>query len=89
MVTSIIIPINFLLLFLLFALTGGQAPTAIVLEDKGPYAQQFLSAMEHSHSFIIQQTTNADAQQTTNADAQNLMKKGQIVAIETVPGNFD
>jgi len=53
MITSIIIPINFLLLFLLFALTGGQAPTAIVLEDKGPYAQQFLSAMEHSHSFII------------------------------------
>jgi len=81
MITSIIIPINFLLLFLLFALTGGQAPTAIVLEDKGPYAQQFLSAMEHSHSFIIQQTTNADA--------QNLMKKGQIVAIVTVPGSFD
>ena len=81
MITSVIIPINFLLLFLLFALTGGQAPTAIVLEDKGPYAQQFLSAMEHSHSFIIQQTTSVDA--------QNLMKKGQVVAIITVPNNFD
>jgi len=81
MITSIIIPINFLLLFLLFALTGGQAPTAIVLEDKGPYAQQFLSAMEHSHSFIIQQTTSVDA--------KTLMKKGQIVAIVTVPANFD
>src|SRR6266487_869496 len=81
MITSVIIPINFLLLFLLFALTGGQAPTAIVLEDKGPYAQQFLSAMEHSHSFIIQQTTGVDA--------QNLMKKGQVVAIITVPNNFD
>jgi ABC-2 type transport system permease protein len=81
MITSVIIPINFLLLFLLFALTGGQAPTAIVLEDKGPYAQQFLSAMEHSHSFIIQQTTSVDA--------QNLMKKGQVVAIVTVPDNFD
>lgn len=81
MITSVIIPINFLLLFLLFALTGGQAPTAIVLEDKGPYAQQFLSAMEHSHSFIIQQTTSVDA--------QNLMKKGQVVAIVTLPDNFD
>jgi ABC-2 type transport system permease protein len=81
MITSVIIPINFLLLFLLFALTGGQAPTAVVLEDKGPYAQQFLSAMEHSHSFIIQQTTSVDA--------QNLMKKGQVVAIVTVPDNFD
>ena len=79
--TSIMLPINLILLFLLFALTGGQAPTAIVLEDNGPYAQQFLSAMEHSHSFIIQQTTNADA--------QKLMRLGQIVAIVTVPPNFD
>src|SRR5438105_12651401 len=81
MITSVIIPINFLLLFLLFALTGGQAPTAIVLEDKGPYAQQFISAMEHSHSFIIQQTTASDA--------QKLIRLGQIVAIVTVPPNFD
>jgi hypothetical protein len=58
MITSIIIPINFLLLFLLFALTGGQAPTAVVLKDNGPYAQQLLAAMEHSHSFVIQQTAS-------------------------------
>jgi ABC-2 type transport system permease protein len=81
MLTSIIIPINFLLLFLLFALTGGQAPTAVVLEDNGPYAQQLLSAMEHSHSFIIQQTTAFNA--------QKLIQLGQIVAIVTIPTNFD
>src|ERR1700758_1118940 len=81
MLTSVIIPINFLLLFLLFALTGGQAPTAVVLKGNGPYAQQLLSAMQHSHSFIIQQTTASNA--------QNLMQKGQIVAIVTVPTNFD
>ncbi|HZC20514.1 MAG TPA: ABC transporter permease, partial [Nitrososphaeraceae archaeon] len=81
MVTSIIIPINFLLLFLLFALTGGEAPTAIVLEDHGPYAIQFISAMEHSHSFIIQQTTPSEA--------QNLMREGRIVSIITIPANFD
>jgi ABC-type transport system involved in multi-copper enzyme maturation permease subunit len=81
MLTSIIIPINFLLLFLLFALTGGQAPTAVVLEDSGPYAQQLLLAMEHSHSFIIQQTTASNA--------QKLMRSGQIVAIVTVPSDFD
>jgi len=62
LLTSIMLPINLILLFLLFALTGGQAPTAIVLEDKGPYAQQFVSAMEHAHSFIVQQTTASDAQ---------------------------
>ena len=81
MLTSIIIPINFLLLFLLFALTGGQAPTAVVLKDNGPYAQQLLSAMEHSHSFIIQQTTASNA--------QKLMQLGRIVAIVTIPANFD
>src|ERR671931_226355 len=81
LVTSIIIPINFLLLFLLFALTGGEAPTAVVLEDHGPYAMQFLSAMEQSHSFIIQQTTASEA--------QNLMRQGRIVSIVTVPANFD
>lgn len=81
LLTSIIIPINFLLLFLLFALTGGQAPTAVVVEDKGPFAQQFISAMEHSNSFIIQQTTASDA--------QKLLQLGQMVAIITIPANFD
>jgi ABC-2 type transport system permease protein len=81
MVTSIIIPINFLLLFLLFALTGGEAPIALILEDHGPYALQFISAMEHSHSFIIQQTTPSEA--------QNLMRQGRIVSIVTIPANFD
>ena len=81
MITGIIIPINFLLLFLLFALTGGEAPTAVVLEDHGPYAIQFVSTMQHSHSFIIQQTTSSEA--------QNLMRQGRIVSIITIPPNFD
>jgi ABC-type transport system involved in multi-copper enzyme maturation permease subunit len=37
--------------------------------------------MEHSHSFIIQQTTASNA--------QKLMRSGQIVAIVTVPSDFD
>jgi len=78
---SIIVPLNFLLLFLLFVLTGGQAPTAIVMDDSGAYAQQFVSAMQGAHSFIIQQTT-AD-------EAQRLMAQGRIVAIVTVPADFD
>jgi ABC-2 type transport system permease protein len=81
MITNIIIPVNFLLFFLLFALTGGQAPTAVVLEEHGPYAEQFVAAMMKSHSFIIHETTSIDA--------QNLMRQGQIVAIVTIPLNFD
>src|SRR5437667_4857955 len=78
---SIIIPLNFLVLFLLFVLTGGQAPTAVVMEEDGPYAQQFLAAMQGAHSFIISQTT-AD-------EAQRRMNQGDIVAIITVLSNFD
>jgi ABC-type transport system involved in multi-copper enzyme maturation permease subunit len=78
---SIIIPINFLLLFLLFVLSGGQAPTAVVLEDQGPYAQRFVAAMRGAHSFSIRQTS-ADG-------AQRLMAQGKIVAIVTVPSTFD
>jgi ABC-2 type transport system permease protein len=78
---SVIVPINFLILFLLFVLTGGQAPTAVVMDDSGPYAQQFLSAMQGAHSFVIQQTSAEEA--------QRLMAQGRIVAIVTVPANFD
>jgi ABC-2 type transport system permease protein len=81
MITSIIIPINFLLLFLLFALTGGQAPIAIVTDGNGPYSQQFILAMANSHSFIIQETSAVQA--------LNLIRQGQIVAVVTIPSNFD
>jgi ABC-2 type transport system permease protein len=81
MITSIIIPINFLLLFLLFALTGGQAPIAIVTEGHGQFSQQFISAMANSHSFIIHQTSAKQGFE--------MMRQGQIVAIVTLPSNFD
>jgi len=51
------------------------------MNDTGPYAQQFLRSLQTSHSFIIQ-TTDADT-------AQRLMAEGRIVAIITVPSNFD
>lgn len=80
-VIGVVIPINFLLLFMLFALSGGQAPTAVVLEDQGPLAQKFVDAMDRAHSFII---TRTDA-----ASAENLIQTGKIVAVVTVPSGFD
>ncbi|HUX86808.1 MAG TPA: ABC transporter permease, partial [Chloroflexota bacterium] len=80
-VLSIVLPINFLLLFLLFAITGGLAPIAVVMEDRGPYAVQFVSSLENAHSFIVQQTTANEA--------QKLVSEGRIVAIVTVPASFD
>jgi len=81
LVVGLILPINFLLLFILFALTGGEAPIAVVLQDQGPLAHQFVTSMERSHSFQVQLT---DA-----ADAQRELRAGHIVAVVTVPANFD
>ena len=75
MITSIIIPINFLLLFLLFALTGGQAPIAIVTEGHGQFSQQFISSMANSHFFIIHQTSAKQGLE--------MMRQGQLVADRT------
>ena len=80
-VITIILPVNFLILFSLFAIGGGLAPTAVVMQDKGPYAQQFYDAMANAHSFRLQQTSASEA--------QSLMQDGRIVAIVTVPPDFD
>jgi ABC-2 type transport system permease protein len=80
-ILGIVLPVNFLVLFSLFALNGGLAPTAVVMADTGPLAQQFYQAMSHAHSFRLQIT---GAQQ-----AQALLQTGKIVAVITIPANFD
>ncbi len=78
---GVFLPVNFLVLFSLFVLGGGQAPTAVVMHDTGPYAQQFYQAMAGAHSFRLQ-TANA-------AEAASLIRSGRIVAVVTIPANFD
>ncbi|HEV2579250.1 MAG TPA: ABC transporter permease [Ktedonobacteraceae bacterium] len=78
---SIILPLNVLLLMSLLVISGGLAPTAVVMQDTGPLAQQFYTAMSQAHSFVLQQST---AQQ-----ANALIEQGKIVAIVTVPADFD
>jgi len=70
-----------LILLSLFALSGGLAPTAVVMHDTGPYAQQFYDAMSHAHSFRLQIASASDA--------QNLISTGKIVAVVTIPADFD
>ncbi len=60
-VIGVVIPVNFLFLFILVAVGGGQAPTAVVMEDQGVLAQRFASAMENAHSFEIRYSSAADA----------------------------
>ncbi len=80
-IISLFVPVNILILLSLFVLSGGQAPMAVVMQDTGPYAQQFYTAMNHAHSFILQKTSASDA--------QNLIQAGRIVAIVTIPSDFD
>lgn len=78
---GVILPVNFLILMSLFAISGGQAPTAVVMNDTGPYARAFYDAMAHAHSFRLE-TASAGV-------AQNLLQTGKIVAVVTIPADFD
>ncbi len=78
---SIILPLNVLLLMSLLVISGGLAPTAVVMQDTGPLAQQFYAAMSQAHSFVLQQAT---AEQ-----AEVLIQEGRIVAVVTIPADFD
>jgi ABC-2 type transport system permease protein len=80
-IISVFVPVNILILLSLFAISGGQAPTAVVMNDTGPYARQFYEAMSNAHSFILQTATASDA--------ASLMQRGKIVAVVTVPADFD
>src|SRR5579875_1383860 len=80
-IVSIFLPLNFLILFSLFVINGGLAPTAVVMQDTGPYAQQFYNAMAHANSFILQKMTFSQAQQS--------IEQGHIVAVVVIPADFD
>jgi ABC-2 type transport system permease protein len=80
-IVSLFLPLNMLILMSLFVLSGSNAPTAVVMNDTGPYAQAFYEAMSQAHSFRLQQTGAAEAQRLINA--------GKIVAVVTIPAEFD
>src|SRR5579875_1638741 len=80
-IISTLVPLNILILLSLFVIGGGYAPTAVVMEDTGPYAQQFYHAMSTAHSFVLQKVSAAQA--------SSLMQSGRIVAVVTIPADFD
>ena len=77
----VILPINYTLLLMLFALAGSNAPTALVIQEQGPYAQQMAQALAQAHSFHL---IEASAAQATS-----LLQAGEIVAVVTIPTDFD
>jgi ABC-2 type transport system permease protein len=81
MLQSVSLPINYLIMMSLFALSGSAAPTAVIMLDHGRYAQQFLASMEHSDSFRLR------VESAGQARAQ--LHQGTLVAAVTIPANFD
>lgn len=81
LIAGIFMPVNILIMMSLFVLAGSHAPTAVVMHDTGPYAQAFYRAMNGANSFSLR-TASA-------TDAQNLINEGKVVAVVTVPPDFD
>jgi ABC-2 type transport system permease protein len=81
MIQSVSLPINYLIMMSLFALSGSAAPTAVVMLDHGHYAQQFVASMQKSQSFRLHIES---AQQ-----ASSQLHGGTLVAVVTIPKNFD
>ncbi len=80
-IISILVPLNVLILLSLFVIGGGYAPTAVVMQDSGSYAQQLYQAMNGAHSFRLHQASEQDA--------QNELRAGHVVAVVTIPADFD
>jgi ABC-type transport system involved in multi-copper enzyme maturation permease subunit len=78
---GVFVPVNFLILLSLFVLAGSKAPTAVVMLDSGPYAQRLYDAMSHAHSFSLRRASAGEA--------SRLIAAGRIVAVVTVPADFD
>lgn len=62
-IIGVFLPLNVLILLSLFVVGGGHAPTAVVMYDTGPYAQQFYNAMNSAHSFSLQKASASQAEQ--------------------------
>ncbi|MGI4787849.1 MAG: ABC transporter permease [Janthinobacterium lividum] len=78
---TVIQAITFLFLVSLFGLTGSRAPTALVAEDQGRYAQMFTVDLEAAHhSFALKPMDQGSARAA--------LDRGELVAIITIPSGF-
>ncbi len=73
--------IAFLLLVSLFGLTGSRAPIAVVSNDAGNYAKEFISTLASTHHSFRIEPMSSEA-------AACSIKSGNIVAVITIPSDF-
>jgi ABC-type transport system involved in multi-copper enzyme maturation permease subunit len=80
LVQGVTLPVNYLLMMMLFVLSGGGQPTAVVMQDHGSYAREFVAALESARTYKV----TVESQQA--ADAQ--MQAGKLVTEITIPAGF-
>lgn len=80
-ITATLIPLNYLFLFLITVINGNQDPTALVMVDRGPYAQAFVRALRSTDTFTLHPLDPRTA--------HRIFSQGRVVAMITIPAGFD
>ena len=79
---AIIQAVTLIFLVSLFGITGALAPTAVIDDDGGPYARQFIHHLQTAHhSFALRFDMSESA-------AEKALRQGRLVAIITIPAGF-
>jgi ABC-2 type transport system permease protein len=78
---TVLAAMSFLVLISLFGLTGSDAPMALIVEDKGPYAERFVQAIANApRAFRLSRMTSEEATAR--------LRQGTLVGIITIPADF-
>ncbi|KLU59981.1 inner membrane transport permease YbhR [Peptococcaceae bacterium CEB3] len=80
-IITIVLPVNFLIFFVLFALSGGKAPVTVYPADTQPYAQSMVQALDHSLTFRVHSVK-------TEAEGQAYLAADRSVASIGIPSGF-
>lgn len=79
---ALVLPLNLLLLMSLFALTGYNAPTALVMGEDTPRARAFVQALRDAHNSFELRPMDRET-------ALDLVRRGRLVAVIEIPKGFD
>ena len=79
---ALVLPLNLMLLMSLFALTGYNAPTGLVMGEDTVRARAFVQALRDAHNSFALRPMERDA-------ALDLLRRGRLVAVIEIPNGFD
>jgi ABC-2 type transport system permease protein len=79
--TATLIPLNYMCLFLITVINGNADPTALVVADRGPYAQAFVRALRSTGTLALHELSAPAAARS--------YRSRRVVAVITIPPGFD